>query len=492
MKRKRVREIELVKKAKTSQSVLGKRKFVDDEGRPLLRPKGPGDWTLPGYNYLGPGNPTHDGYLPVDEDDRLAMTHDDDYADISKSDQNPYLKYSDEDQTAKDQFGYGYGGWLGKAFFQTKKLLTPNIDQEKLKVEQAKDVGIERNVKKFDVDQLAIMAAHPLPASSRTIEGKLPRKGPVEESLFNLPSMTKDKPKVIPIDDDVDMGGEEPTLMRSAGAAPAGLSRGHGETKVSPFTDVQLRPFPTTQNCIMPYYAQGSLTIGATQTETAVAYLTIRQNSIYDVLTTRTHSEDAAPVADSADGTVNTPIMRGFWSGIYKYWTVVGSTYKVRFWSEDQVDQEFEIFCYQHGQQTPPVINGSGTTGNVLWRKYRLMHPNMYYRTLRLRDPTNTELGNFDRDVAFTGTYDPNNSINDVEEDEFAQTWHRVTEVPQLHEQLSFIVQRSERSKFANEVTIKYDMEMVYHVQWKNLKASLKYPYPAADLSITDYANQGN
>lgn len=40
--------------------------------------KGPGDWTLPGHNYIGPGNPTPGGF-PVDKDDLIALRHDYEY-----------------------------------------------------------------------------------------------------------------------------------------------------------------------------------------------------------------------------------------------------------------------------------------------------------------------------------------------------------------------------------------------------------------------------
>lgn len=38
----------------------------------------PGEWTLPGHNYIGPGNPVPNGY-PVDKDDLIALRHDQDY-----------------------------------------------------------------------------------------------------------------------------------------------------------------------------------------------------------------------------------------------------------------------------------------------------------------------------------------------------------------------------------------------------------------------------
>lgn len=50
------------------------------EHSPNLRPKRPwaGDFTLHGYNYMGPGNPM-DEFPPTNADDQLALEHDTSY-----------------------------------------------------------------------------------------------------------------------------------------------------------------------------------------------------------------------------------------------------------------------------------------------------------------------------------------------------------------------------------------------------------------------------
>ena len=40
--------------------------------------------TLPGHNYLGPGNPTYNG-SPVDVDDAIAQVHDEEYSKATSS-----------------------------------------------------------------------------------------------------------------------------------------------------------------------------------------------------------------------------------------------------------------------------------------------------------------------------------------------------------------------------------------------------------------------
>lgn len=79
-------------------------------------------FTLPGYNYLGPGNDLNRG-TPTDPDDYIAQDHDYDYRDIEDAGENPYTTYSEADEVARQRFGYGYGGNLGKVAFTKKRLL---------------------------------------------------------------------------------------------------------------------------------------------------------------------------------------------------------------------------------------------------------------------------------------------------------------------------------------------------------------------------------
>lgn len=85
-----------------------------------LRPKGPGDWTAPGYNYLGPGNPVDQEYFPVDEDDYQSYLHDvsEDYKTTMG-----YTNYNVADDMWLHNTGYGWGGNVGQMFFRFKKWL---------------------------------------------------------------------------------------------------------------------------------------------------------------------------------------------------------------------------------------------------------------------------------------------------------------------------------------------------------------------------------
>jgi hypothetical protein len=443
-----------------------KRKRFKERTDDTKRRKG---WTLPGYNYMGPGNSLENG-PPTSADDAIAREHDYGYQKLLDEGENPYWNFNEADEKALANWGNSFGGLVAKGVFTAKK----HLAKHKVLGTITKKLAKKDAMPLFGV--LSEQERHERDNQRRREE------------------LDRDRIHTIP-DDNVDMGQNQPaaapvpvnTLARSTGSTRGAMG---GETPISPFQHPQLRPFPMTKNAILPYYAQSSLTLSATQTDTGAAWISIRMNSIYDVLTTLTYVADPTPAADAAGGTVEAPIMRTFYTQIYDYWTVVGAEIKIRFWSEDRLHQEIEVFQYAHGQQVPPFCNSTGMTGGLLWKKHRLMHPNMTVKSFKLGPTTNTEKSAFDRGCEFYHHYSPRNNLNAVAEDEFQETWHRQSEVPSQHEKMTWIVQRSERSAFADATTIKYDLSIVYYVQYKDLKAVFQYPYPAGDATFTDFAVQ--
>lgn len=435
-------------------------------------------YVLPGYKYIGPGNEMEAGE-PVDEDDRIAKRHDYGYQKYIDEGKNPYWNMNADDEIAAQQFGHGYGGYLGKAFFMAKKAAAdagligtlPEMTRSKNEQDPRSD---RKKHNRFGFKGAQNLRGAPTTMPTHADEPE--NMNDVQENL-NKPQPTSG----------------EATVLRSGASAPGGSRMGqHGETAIDMWKNARLTPFPKTQNTILPYYRVTGGALLATQNEQGLHTFTIRLNSIFDCLTVRSYVADPAAAADTADGTIQCPIMRDFWIQVYDYWTVISCHYKVRFWSVDADAQEIEIFEYKHGAQFPPTVNANGTTGPLIWRKNRMMHPNMRFKTLKLLPTTTTELDPFDRSVTFEGDYHYSDDFNSVAEDELSQTWHKITEVPPLREQLSFIIQRSERSPFSLPVTINYDIELVYHVQWKDLKAQLEYPYPAAALTFTNFPIQSN
>lgn len=83
--------------------------------------KDKGDWSLPGYNYLGPGNKLDKG-PPTDKNDRTAEKHDWGYDRIVRRGQDPYWNYNNDDRRAQRDFDHSsYGGTAGRAFFTGKR-----------------------------------------------------------------------------------------------------------------------------------------------------------------------------------------------------------------------------------------------------------------------------------------------------------------------------------------------------------------------------------
>lgn len=462
-------------------------------------------WTAPGYNYLGPGNDMGD-LVPVDEDDAIAQEHDENYRKYQKYEMDPYWNYNPADEKARTEFGHGYGGWIGKAAFTAKKAAAkvgligelpplppdePGDWTEEVDGEGQSHISPKqhKHTKRFAGTMSLRGSWHDRFMQSAERAAAKKKLDAFKKPMNNDDKKNTSDPADAPVVNDP-MNGTTSRAGQAAGAT--GKYGSHSETGIDAWKNAKLRPFPMTQNAIIPYYVTTSGLLTSVQTEGGQYNFTIRLNSIWDCLTQRTHSEDPTVVADSADGTIQTPIMRQYWIQLYQYWTVVSCHYKVRFWTEDRGHQELEIFEYKHGMQTPPVVNGSGTSGGLLWRKHRMMHPRMRYKTMNLRPTAMTEKDPYERQIIFEGDWNFGETYNHVAEDELAQTWHKEAECPPMREQVTFLVQRSERSPFGTNVTIKYDVELVYHVQWKDLKAKMEYPYPDADITFTNYPVQGN
>ncbi|QTE03783.1 MAG: capsid protein [Grus japonensis parvo-like hybrid virus] len=78
-------------------------------------------WLVPGHNYLGPGNPLHNG-KPTNHNDRIAQKHDWGYDRILRRGKDPYWNYNNDDRRAQRDFDHSsIGGTLGRTFFTFKR-----------------------------------------------------------------------------------------------------------------------------------------------------------------------------------------------------------------------------------------------------------------------------------------------------------------------------------------------------------------------------------
>lgn len=80
------------------------------------------DLTLPGYNYLGPGNSLEKGE-PTNPSDAAALIHDIEYQKYIDAGLNPYTNYNAADEAAILNFASDWGGTVGKAVFTAKRML---------------------------------------------------------------------------------------------------------------------------------------------------------------------------------------------------------------------------------------------------------------------------------------------------------------------------------------------------------------------------------
>ena len=304
--------------------------------------------------------------------------------------------------------------------------------------------------------------------------------------------------EVIPPDDDMGQGAgtgtSTPEMAPRGGALTLRSAKGGrtdgSETSVDPIAEVKLRPFHNTQDVIMPFYISGRDNAITSANSAAGTYsFAIRLNSVYDVINATTYTEDPTAAADTADAITQKHQMYDYWTSIYRYWTVTKSEYTVRIWTDTKSDTgKWSVWTYHNGQQQPPIVATSLVQVPDYMRK---MHQHAHVKYLFPRSASNTDAHEKETVVEIKGVYYPGNRtvVNDVAEDEFKETWHKVNEVPSQREVATFIVQHADGAPRV-AANLHYEIEIVYHVQLKDLKAIYQYPTQESDIpAVTDYAD---
>lgn len=285
-----------------------------------------------------------------------------------------------------------------------------------------------------------------------------------------------------------DTMGNEPvvTTLRKSDGVVASRNVNHGETGVDPFRNpVPKNPYRDTQNTILLYRKSGTIPDGSMTTDGAtsanVRRLCFRLNSIYDILdgTQDTHL-DATPTADTSDTATNIeiPCWRTYWASLYNYWSVIGCRYRVRFYTVTALDKAaFSIWTYHHGKDPPP-LSYSGVRIPDWFREnyHRHCHKNIHAL------PATKETGNLTRKTVIHGGYKPGSIQHTVLEDEVAQVWHKVTEVPPMAEKCTMIISPTDEALLTvvgnGSVQVYYDLEIEYATQWKDLKSTYDWVIP--------------
>lgn len=371
----------------------------------------------------------------------------------------------------------GFVPWFAKNYFRLKGYMTPDISQFALKEIHHKQHDMPIRRKPIPVDDNG---------NEQPSVPKRPRIDP--NNTPHVPNVPRQPPPANIPDDDMGAGTSEDTepANRLAASSSSGGRMGGEETSVDQVRFEQLLPFRPTANAIMPYVKHAALAFGASTVMNGFAF---RLNSIYDCLTGLAFTANPTPAADTADGSVERPYMYQWWTSIYRYWTVTRATYTVRIWSTHKKDDlEFSVWCYHNGQQAPPQTATSGARIPDSIRKY---HKHCHMKRMHAIPTSTIEKTSGQNVVTFTGSYYPGSRSvhNEVEEDEYKETWHRVTEVPSLREVATFHVQKSDRCA-AQSIAVpetgglRYSIDIVYHVQWKDLDVIYQYPTQEDDIAV--------
>ncbi|AOF39990.1 capsid protein 1 [Mink bocavirus 1] len=167
----------------------------------------PGGWVLPGFKYLGPFNPLNNGE-PVNDVDKAAQAHDQEYQKLIDSGINPYFNFNKADSDFIENLSRdnSFAGWLGKSAFRLKSILAPHLPND---------------------------GAGPSPAKRGRFDAERAAKRKLYFARSNRKGGAAKKPRLDPMEgpsDQIEGGGDGPeqkTASTSNGGGGGG-SGGHG------------------------------------------------------------------------------------------------------------------------------------------------------------------------------------------------------------------------------------------------------------------------
>jgi len=282
-------------------------------------------------------------------------------------------------------------------------------------------------------------------------------------------------------------------LQGVSAGTQTGKATTHGETGIMPWARPKKHPFTEYQNTILTFSRQGSFQINTTTSSATQGQqvLKFRLNSIYDCYleTVTAANELLPPVADQPDaiGIRQVPPMRGYWASKYNYWTVLGCRYKMKLWSTKipadtgvSPIQAWSVWTYHHGVEHPPETAPGTTVVTDFMRRtfHRHCHQEIYTPPPQDKSQSNVR----ENMLIINGASKIGQVHHEIVEDELAQTWHRVAEVPPSREIVTFIFNKTDQSFADTRVEdFNYEMEIEYMTQWKDLKR--KYQYPTVDIN---------
>lgn len=291
-----------------------------------------------------------------------------------------------------------------------------------------------------------------------------------------------------------------------------------GETQVEDLGYAIYRPFPNTNQVLMPFHGKGAWSITSASTTAGLDWIKIRLNSIADIFNsaaTRTEITVDPVTEDTLAGTATTPIMRDYWASIYKYYHVVACKYKVTYHMQttSRTKAQAMVYEYMHGQQDPPITDGGST--NIIPHAYRQHHPHVRCKTLNTNggfgqqeidvpgtttDPTTDLFGiepfqpNWvNNSVTFEGIWKPGMVKHEVIEDELNEVWTTFAKTPKQYENLTFMITHSPYGEGVVNMQGDIYVDLEYVVQLKDLKLAYQYINNETSIAaVTNYSNQTN
>lgn len=438
--------------------------------------------TLPGYNYLGPFNAVDNG-PPLNPSDRAAQLHDAAYAKLQQKHGflAPYIYSSDADddfiEAAQDD---DYGGRWGKRIFNWKRQVVPRLPGEP----QPKRVRLTG-----DSDSKFIEKEDALPQSN------------------------------------------SPSTANNTSSMPEGKGSGNysdgatlKETPVDQVVNVSRGP-PSYNFASLPYYRDYYTSVNNQSYE----QFTFRMTSPYDCsvsqfntdINTNTPVTNAPEaVADSSDVSPQTARWYNFYASLYNYYHTVSCRWHVTI--ENMQSEPIWVHMFYHGQQSPPaqasnidILHWNDAESHLVGpvahamitggREGEGLQANVNnVEDVPMTNPSNVNWTTQDHVAAkgasnilqLSGQYSPGDFKQEIHLDSEVENWTAVTANPTLSERLSFrikpqwnFVETSQAASQARSIRIRLVYRCEYLVEFKELKATLRYPVQEQPIVATIYAD---
>jgi len=456
--------------------------------------------TLPGYNYLGPFNAADNGN-PTNASDRIAKKHDQGYAMLQKEGKNPYIEYNDADEQAIQSWDSqtDVGGRIAKAVFRGKRGLA--------------SIGL---IKDSTTKKQKIQGSFTTP--EKTLKRGAPSISPdaVKKQKTQQPAEENESNE--------SLSNSQSTAQASSMSANGGSGK-DGATNETPVDDVGFvhRGPEDYTFATLPYIDERIFYGVANEVNHA-----FRMTSPYDphnnlgtltdVNTPGAGFTQVVNPADDPETTQGNARWFAFYAGIYNFYHVVACRYHVTF--ENLTTDPLYVHQMFYSDELPP--NGADNHDIMLWRdaKSYYVGPKAYAITssgqVEQNDQTvngrnaedvampttpNYEAGNHvpsqvSSILKFSGEYRPGQFIRQIRQDDDVENWTAVTTNPKLPEKLLFRVKHASNSYFTNSASssdrafnYKWTIKLDYLVEFKELKAGLRWPVQRQPITVTILSN---